>query len=94
MPHLDASTLRLSWTSRGESRFARPVATATAFVSRWTDALRAPFHAPAKPRVRQDIEVRAIEARFGQASDLPDLERMERAYDRRDAGGTGGWDWR
>jgi len=38
--------------------------------------------------------VRAAEKRFGQASDLPELERMERAYDRRDAGGTGGWDWR
>jgi len=93
MPHLDASTLRLSWTSRGQSRFARPVAAATALVSRWTDALRAPFHAPAKPRAREDIEVRAIE-RFGSASDLHDLERMERAYDRRDAGGTGSWDWR
>jgi hypothetical protein len=92
MPHLDASTLRLSWTSRDQSRFARPVAAATALVSRWTDALRAPFRAPAKPRLRQD-EVRAIE-RFGRASDLPDLERMERAYDRRDAGGTGAWDWR
>jgi hypothetical protein len=92
MPHLDALTLSL--TSRGQSRFARPVAAATALISRWTDALRAPFHAPAKPRVRQEIEVRAIEERFGRASDLPDLERMERAYDRRDAGGTGAWDWR
>lgn len=91
MPHLDALTLRNSWTSRRRySPFARPVAAITAFVRGWTDALRA----PAKPRLRQDVEVRAIEERFGRASDLPDLERMERAYGRRDAGGTGSWDWR
>jgi len=91
MPHLDALTLRNAWTSRrAYSPFARPVAAVTAIVIRWADALRA----PTKPRLRQDIEVRSLEERLGHASDLHDLERMERAYARRDAGGTGGWDWR
>ena len=49
---------------------------------------------PAPPRragIRQDMEVRAIEDAMRHAVDHADLERMERAYDRR---GAGGWNWR
>ena len=53
-----------------------------------------PFNAPATPRIRQDLEVRALEEYFGRASDFADFERMERDYERRDAGGMRTWDWR
>jgi hypothetical protein len=88
MPHLDALTLRVTFARDGQSRFARPVAAITAFVRRMLDA---PWATPAAPRIRQDLEVRAIEEAMGRAVDHADLERMERAYDRRDAGG---WNWR
>ncbi|MFO1302454.1 MAG: hypothetical protein U1F54_01910 [Burkholderiales bacterium] len=88
MPHLDALTLRLTFARDGQSRFARPVAAVTSLVQRW---FTAPRHAPAAPRIRQDVEVRAIEDAMRHAVDHADLERMERAYDRRDAGG---WNWR
>ena len=94
MPHLDALSLRTPFTSRGQSRFARPVAAITAFVRHWTRAMGKPFNAPATPRIRQDLEVRALEEYFGRASDFADFERMERDYERRDAGGMRSWDWR
>ncbi|MFO1303084.1 MAG: hypothetical protein U1F54_05090 [Burkholderiales bacterium] len=88
MPHVDAFTLRPYFARNGQSRFARPVAAITAFVKR---VIAAPSPAPAAPRIRQDMEVRAIEDAMRHAVDHADLERMERAYDRRDAGG---WNWR
>ena len=92
MPHLDALTLRLTFARDGQSRFARPVAAVTSFVHRLLAApTQVPGQAPTTPRIRQDMEVRAIEDAMRHAVDHADLERMERAYDRRDAGG---WNWR
>lgn len=88
MPHLDSLTLRATFARDGQSRFAQPVAAITAFVQRW---LTAPWHVRPVPRIRQDLEVRAVEDAMGRAVDHADLERLERAYDRRDAGG---WNWR
>src|SRR5437764_4417862 len=82
MSHPDALSLRMSFHSRGQSLFARPVAAITSFVRRHLGKSQ---HAPAPPRIAQDLEVRAIEESLDHASDLADLERMQRAYDRRDA---------
>ena len=87
MPHLDALTLRATFARNGQSRFARPVATITAFVRRFA----APWHVPSPPRIKQDIEVRAMEERFGRAADIAEFTRMERDFEARDAGG---WNWR
>ena len=97
MPHLHADTLSLPAACHrpGESRFARPVAAITAAVEKVRAgvaqalALRT---APTPPRIRQDLEVRALEERFARATDHGDLERMERAFDRREADRA--WDWR
>lgn len=94
MPHLDALSLRSPFTARGQSRFARPVAAITAFVRRWTRTIGKPFNAAAAPRIRQDLEVRALEEYLGRASDVADFQRMERDYERRDAGGVRTWEWR
>ena len=94
MPHVDGMSLRGTWTAQGQSRFARPVAALTAFVRRWTQAVAKPFHTPAPPRIRQDLEVRALEERFGRAADFADFTRMERDFEQRDAGGMRAWDWR
>ena len=92
MLHLDALTLRLTFARDGQSRFARPVAAITSLVQRLLAApTQAPTQLPTPPRIRQDMEVRAIEDAMRHAVDHADLERMERAYDRRDAGG---WNWR
>jgi len=88
MSHQDALNLRISFNSRGQSLFARPVAAITSFVRRHLDKS---FDSPTAPRIAQDLEVRALEESFGRASDLADLERMERDYDRRD---VRTFDWR
>jgi hypothetical protein len=92
MPHLDALLLRTPVTSGGESRFARPVAAITGFVRRWTGATGKAFNAAKTPRIRQDLETRALEDYFGRASDFADFGRMERDHERRDAGGIRSWD--
>jgi len=89
MSHHDALNLRISWPSRGQSLFARPVAAITAFVRRHVDKSR---REPS--RIAQDLEMLAMEESLGQASDVADLERMQRAYDRREAGGVRAWEWR
>jgi hypothetical protein len=91
MPHLDAMCLPTPSIKKGESRFAKPVAAITDFVRRFAAK---PFHGPGKPRIRQDLEVRALEEYFGRASDFADFERLERDYERRDCGGMRSWDWR
>jgi hypothetical protein len=51
-----------------------------------------PFQAkPAAPRISQDLEVRAMEERFGRAADIAEFTRLERDFEARDAGG---WNWR
>ncbi len=93
MPHIDTLSLFSPWTAAGQSRFARPVAAITGLVQRLGSALsRRPD--PARPRIRQDLDVRRAEVHFSSATDLADLERMERDWDRRDAGGMRTWDWR
>jgi len=89
MSHHDALNFRISRPTRGQSLFARPVAAITAFVRRRLDKSR---HAPS--RLAQDLEMLAMEESLSQASDVADLERMQRAYDRREAGGVRAWDWR
>ena len=113
MPHTDAVSMSLHTVAcaspaalcaptlgrrrRGESRFARPVATITWWVVAWQRRIARTLSwrgTPATPRVRKDIEVRAIEERFAQAVDHGDIERLERAFDRREAEGMRTWDWR
>ena len=88
MPHLDTLTLRATFARNGESRFAKPVATITACVRRW---LSSPWHMPSAPRIEQDLEVRAMEERFGRAADIAEFTRLERDFEARDAGA---WNWR
>lgn len=93
MPHVDTLSLRTPLSTRGDSRFARPVAAITAFVRRL--ARRAALaHDPVTPRIRQDLDVRELEERFAHAHDHGDLERMERDFNRRDGGGLPMGDWR
>lgn len=87
MPHIDALMLRATFAHDGQSRFARPVAAITGFVRR----LAKPWQVPASPRIKQDLEVRALEERFGRAADIAEFTRMERDFETRDAGG---WNWR
>jgi len=89
MPHIDTLSLRTPF--RGQSPFARIVAAVTSFVQRY---LTKSFHSPTTPRVVQDMEVRRLEEAFRNAHDVHELERMERDYDRREAGGVRAWDWR
>ena len=113
MPHTDAVSMSLRTMAcaspatpctpalgrrrRGESRFARPVATITGWVVAWQKRIAQTISwrsSPAVPCIRKDIEVRAIEERFAQAVDHGDIERLERAFDRREAEGMRTWDWR
>ena len=93
MPHIDTLSLFTPWSASGQSRFARPVAAITSFMRRLASGLGHPLP-PARPRIRQDLDVRQAEVHFSSATDLADLERMERDWDRRDAGGMRTWDWR
>jgi len=88
MPHLDALTRHAMFARNGRSPFARPVAAITAFVRR---RLVLPWHARPAPRIAQDLEVRAMEERFGRAADIAEFTRLERDFEARDAGG---WNWR
>jgi hypothetical protein len=88
MPHLDALTIRVTFARNGQSRFARPVAAITERIRRW---LVAPWCAQAAPRIKQDLEVRALEERFGRAADIAEFTRMERDFEARDASA---WNWR
>jgi hypothetical protein len=58
----------------------------------WRERQRDRVFSPHAPR--QDWELRQQEERLAHAADLHDVERMERAFDRRDAGGVRDWDWR
>ena len=106
MPHTDAVSMSLHTVAcaqglarrrPGESRFARPVATISWwFIAGHRRIARALSWraAPAAPRTAKDIEARAIEERFAKATDHGDVERLERAFDRREAEGMRTWDWR
>ena len=47
----------------------------------------------ATPRIAQDLEVRAMEERFGRAADIAEFTRLERDFEARDAGAWN-WNWR
>jgi hypothetical protein len=99
MPHVDGMCLRAGWTERGQSRFARPVAKVTEFVRTLSDRARAAFTqrsaGPGRPppsHALNELEVRRLEERYASATDVHDLERMERDWNRRDGGGMRSWD--
>ncbi len=98
MPHVDGMSLRSVWTSRGQSRFARPVAAVTAFArhaagyAKTTLALWRNSTLFARPR--KELDMRELEEHYARAGDVHDLERMERDWDRRDGGGVRNWDGR
>jgi hypothetical protein len=80
MAYFDTYLQCIPLTASGESRFTRPVAAITAFVQR----LAARWHdMPPAPRARREREIRALEEEFARATDHADLERRQRAYDRR-----------
>ena len=81
MPHVDGALFSGFLAPRGESRFARPVAAITAYVR----------HAFAATTHAVDRETRQHEAGYGAATDVHDLERMQRDSDRRD---VRPWGWR
>lgn len=101
MPHVDGMCLRAGWTERGQSRFAHPVAKVTAFARAVGDRIRAALadripgnggHRPPRSRARNELEVRRLEESYARATDVHDLERMERDWNRRDGGGIRNWD--
>ena len=99
MPHVDGMCLRAGYTERGQSRFAQPVAKVTAFVravgDRAVAALtpwRRDHDTPPRPRAREELEIRQLEEFYARATDVHDLERMERDWNRRDGGGVRSWD--
>ena len=99
MPHVDGLCLRASWAERGQSRFAEPVAKVTAFALAVGDRFRAalaklrPGHGgPPPSRARNELQVRLLEAFYARATDVHDLERMERDWNRRDGGGMRSWE--
>lgn len=94
MPHVDGASLRGTWTARGESRFAAPVAYVTAQVRQWTDTIARQVRPRAAAGHRGDDEARCLEDHFARAGDRHALERMERAWDRRDGGGMRSWEGR
>jgi hypothetical protein len=50
-----------------------------------------PWNTKSPSRIKQDLEVRALEERFGRAADIAEFTRLEREFEARDAGG---WNWR
>ena len=50
-----------------------------------------PWQVKPAPRITQDLEVRAMEERFGRAADIAEFTRMERDFEARDASA---WNWR
>lgn len=99
MPHTNADTFSLHnvFVRNGESRFARPVAAITCHALALRDSIANAFTthtAPVTPRIRQDMDVRALEEQLARAVDHGHVERLERAFDRREAEGVHIGDWR
>jgi hypothetical protein len=103
MPHVDGMSLSPGFRQAGESRFAGPVAAITSVVVESFERARtvlARWHARRSEQAllrsyaRRSWESRKRDADYARATDLPDLERMERDWDRRDGGGMRTWDWR
>ena len=99
MSHVDGMCLRANWTERGQSRFAHPVAKVTAFVRAVGNRARAALtqwrpddNTPPRPRAREELEIRQLEEFYARATDVHDLERMERDWNRRDGGGMRSWE--
>ena len=103
MPHVDGISLMPGYRRSGESRFAGPVAAITSLVvssyehartalARWQ--ARRSEQALLRSYARKSWEIRKRDEDYARATDLPDLERMERDWDRRDGGGMRTWDWR
>jgi hypothetical protein len=100
MPHVDGLSLMPGFRRSGESRFAAPVAAITAVVvstfenartalARWQ--ARRSEQALLRSYARRSWESRKRDADYARATDLPDLERRERDWDRRDGGGMRTW---
>ncbi len=85
MPHVDGMSLPGGWSTRGQSRFARPVAAVSRAVANVV------ANAVAQWRARKGADVRELESHYARAGDAHDLERMERDWDRRDGGGVRRW---
>jgi hypothetical protein len=103
MPHVDGMSLPPGIRREGESRFAEPVAAITAAVISSYDHVRTAFarwqarrseQALLRSYARKSWEIRKRDEDYARATDLADLERMERDWDRRDGGGMRTWDWR
>jgi len=99
MLHVDGMLLRNVWSARGQSRFARPVAAVTAFARRAVGAIAASVkqwheRTPNPPRACKELAIRELEEHYARATDLHDLERMQRDWNRRDGGGMRSWNWR
>jgi hypothetical protein len=99
MPHVDGLSLRTGWAGRGQSPFAQPVAKVTAFALALGDHVRAALAKlrrdggdPPPSRARNELQVRLLEAFYARATDVHDLERMERDWNRRDGGGMRSWE--
>jgi hypothetical protein len=98
MPHVDGLSLRTGWTERGQSPFAQPVAKVTEFALALGDHVRAalaklrPDGGGPPPRARNEMQVRLLEEFYSRATDVHDLERMERDWNRRDGGGMRSWE--
>ena len=91
MPHVDGMSLMPDFRQSGESRFAGPVAAITSLVVSSFESARMAAARCARAQVVGDPQARRG---LRGATDLPDLERMERDWDRRDGGGMRTWDWR
>lgn len=102
MPHVDGLSLPTLARGAHDSRFAAPVAAITRFVStsldnaktaaaRWQ--ARRSEQALVESYARKAAQVRKREDAFTTAADHHELERMQRAWDRRDGGGLRDWDW-
>jgi hypothetical protein len=107
MPHVDGMSLSPGFRQSGESWFAGPVAAITSVVvasfehartalARWQArrSEQALLRSYARKSSRKSWEIRKRDEDYARATDLPDLERMEREWDRRDGGGIRTWDWR
>jgi len=99
MANGDGILLRSLWFAQGQLWFLRPMAAVTAFTRHAVGAFVARVkhwheRTPNPPRARKELAIRQLEEYYARATDLHDLERMERAYNRRDGGGMRTWDWR
>ncbi|MEP7329086.1 MAG: hypothetical protein ABI777_07725 [Betaproteobacteria bacterium] len=103
MPHIDDLALRTVWLNNGISPFARPVAAITAFVTSLPARAANAFTgwdagSPARAHDhwygRPEWELRKQEERYAHATDLANLEGMERAFDRREGESMRYWERR